>query len=211
VTLARELARSIDVPIEWTITSGYGASKRILAGSAEEAKLMDPPDSFIHLASNADIDIRLAEKGIGNIHAYSEVAVRCTLFSLPYAGHMELAGYWARFHADQTDLTAPARSIVVFNISVENRADQTWTAGSGNYLRLGVLLRTTDGETVQELAGVILPPDVSSAGGVGMVPVQVNLPEQPGEYKLVIDVVHEFVCWFFEQGSTPLECSLRIE
>src|SRR5262245_48984405 len=52
LALARKLARDIDVPIEWTITSGYGASKRLVSGSAEAARLMDPPDSFIHLAAN---------------------------------------------------------------------------------------------------------------------------------------------------------------
>ena len=43
LTLARQLARNIDVPIQWIITSGYGASKRFLPGSAEAAWLMDPP------------------------------------------------------------------------------------------------------------------------------------------------------------------------
>ena len=29
---------------------------------------MDPPDSFIHMAANADIDVRLKERGIENIY-----------------------------------------------------------------------------------------------------------------------------------------------
>jgi len=66
--LARELARSIEVPIEWVITSGYGASKRFLHGSADGRRLMDLPDSFIHMAANADIDNRLKERGIENIY-----------------------------------------------------------------------------------------------------------------------------------------------
>jgi hypothetical protein len=66
--LARELAQKIDVPIEWIITSGYGASKRFLHGSTEAMRLMDPPDSFIHMAANADIDGRLKERGIENIY-----------------------------------------------------------------------------------------------------------------------------------------------
>ena len=68
LALARELAQSIDVPIEWVITGGYGASKRFLHGSAEAMRLMDPPDFFIHMAANADIDVRLKEKGIENIY-----------------------------------------------------------------------------------------------------------------------------------------------
>jgi hypothetical protein len=68
LALARELAQGIEVPIEWVITSGYGASKRFLHGSAEAMRLMDPPDSFIHMAANADIDVRLKERGIENIY-----------------------------------------------------------------------------------------------------------------------------------------------
>jgi len=68
LALARELAQSIDVPIEWVITSGYGASRRFLHGSAEAMGLMEPPDSFIHMAANADIDVRLKERGIENIY-----------------------------------------------------------------------------------------------------------------------------------------------
>jgi hypothetical protein len=67
LALARELAQSIDVPIEWVVTSGYGASKRFLNGSAEAMRLMDPPDSFIHMAANADIDVRLKERGVSRI------------------------------------------------------------------------------------------------------------------------------------------------
>ena len=77
LALARELAQSVDVPIEWIITSGYGASKRFLHGSAEAMRLMDPPDFFIHMAANADIDGRLKERGIENIYT-KDVDIRTT-------------------------------------------------------------------------------------------------------------------------------------
>ena len=57
-------------PIEWTITSGYGASKRFLPGSALEKSLMDPPESFIHLASNTDIEEKLKARGIETLYDY---------------------------------------------------------------------------------------------------------------------------------------------
>jgi hypothetical protein len=68
ILLARKLAREIGVPIEWTITSGYGASKRFLPGSTLEKGLMDPPESFIHLASNTDIEEKLKARGIDTIY-----------------------------------------------------------------------------------------------------------------------------------------------
>jgi hypothetical protein len=68
IALAHKLAKEIGVPIEWTITSGYGASKRFLPGSALEKSLMDPPESFIHLASNTDIEEKLKARGIKTIY-----------------------------------------------------------------------------------------------------------------------------------------------
>ena len=69
------MAQDIGVPIEWVITSGYGASKRFEHGSADAMKLMDPPDSFIHMAANADIDNRLKERGIDSIYKKENVVV----------------------------------------------------------------------------------------------------------------------------------------
>jgi hypothetical protein len=38
---------------------------------------MDPPDSFIHMAANADIDNRLKERGIENIYT-KDINIRTT-------------------------------------------------------------------------------------------------------------------------------------
>jgi Radical SAM superfamily len=98
IALARRLAKEIDVPIEWTITSGYGASKRFTHRSALAESLMDPPDSFIHLSSNADIDERLNNRDIGTIYSYNEINAKCDLIRLPY--HRFFKGYSARFSSD---------------------------------------------------------------------------------------------------------------
>jgi organic radical activating enzyme len=201
MALARELARSIDVPIQWVITSGYGASKRFLHGSPEAAGLMDPPDSFIHLATQTEINSRLAT-----------IRVACELLSLPYAKDDGVIGYRARFRSDDSAIVAPAGSTVLFNINVENRTDQNWDPGGSDYLRLGVLLKTAAGETIHELqGGSILPVGVSRPGGRDMVQLWVTVPAQPGQYKLILDVVHEWVCWFSERGSPPLLLSLHVE
>ena len=225
IELARKLARSIDVPIEWVITSGFGASKRFLHGSAEAARLMDPPDSYIHMAANADIEDRLKNRaGTDKIHTYSEVQAQCQLLSLPkiHRGEQGVLArirtaierrfkYRARFQADETQICAPAGSRVIFNIDIENQTDQAWDASGLNCLRLGVLLKDFDGKTIREMPGTILPSGVAGPGGREAVLVAVNLPEQPGEYRLLIDVVQEWVCWFSERGSHPLICTLRVE
>jgi hypothetical protein len=227
LALARQLARYIDVPIEWVITSGYGASKRFLHGSAEAARLMDPPEFFIHMAANADIENRLKERGIGagGIHVYNTIQTSCELQSYPYAqsaGWRRILAriraaiegsrdYRALIRADDSSITAPVGSTVLFDVSFVNRTGQTWDLGGSNYLRLGVLLKTATGETVRELPGAILPPGVAHPGERDSVPLRVTLPDRPGHYKLIIDVVQEGVCWFSDNGSPPLECSLSVE
>jgi hypothetical protein len=210
LALARKLARNIDVPIEWTVTSGYGASKRFLPGSTEATRLMDPPDSFIHLAANADIDHRLAERGVGKIQHYCEINARCELLLLPYVQGDRPVGYRACICVDDTIITAPAGSTILFNISLENQTDQTWDVEGSDSLRLGVMETTIAGEMIRELPGIKLPQGAARPGGRDTVLLPVKLPDQPGDYKLVLDVVQEWVAWFSDRGSPPLVLTVHL-
>jgi hypothetical protein len=206
LALARDLARSIGVPIEWVITSGYGASKRFLHGSPEAARLMEPPDSFIHMAANAEIDSLLAGRGINHLASYHEISARCELLALPYTdGHK----YKARFSAAESSINVPTGASITFAIDVENHTDQSWDAAASNSLRLGVRLQGT-GRPTTELNGMMLPPATTRPDGASRVLLPINLPAEPGNYKLTIDVVQEGVCWFLDRGSRPLKCSVRI-
>jgi hypothetical protein len=209
VLLARQLAHDIDVPIEWTVTSGYGASKRFVSGSAAAARLMDPPDSYIHLASNADIDIRLADRGIGSIIHYSEVHLRCEVLSLPVVGRGG-TDYNVSFYAEDSFITASAGATILFNINIYNRTGRTWDVTGLNALRLGILEKTVTGATIRELPGAKLPQGAARLGGHDNVLVPVTLPDRPGEFQLMIDLVQEWVCWFFERGSQPWTCLVQL-
>jgi hypothetical protein len=207
VALARKLAKEIGIPIEWTITSGYGASKRFDHRSALAASLMDPPTSFIHLAANTDIDESLKDRGMGSIFDYCIIEADCDLLELPYAGD----GYRADFRSDRSFIDAPAGSRVTFNVNVVNKAKQHFDPEHPNYLRLGVLLKNWSGQTIEELAGVKLSSKAAIPGGRERLSIPVHLPAQPGEYRLALDVVHEFVFWFHDRGSQPLTCNVRVE
>ena len=206
LALARELAQSIGVPIEWVITSGYGASKRFLHGSADAMKLIAPPDFTIHMSANADIDYRLKESGIESIYTFCEISGRCDLLALPYQGQQSCL---ARFTAVKTNIIAPRNATVQLNIDVENCTGQTWDVNRSDCLRLGVRLQTSTGG-IRELDGIVLPGSAAQPNGQGTVALQVQLPDQSGKYRLVIDVVKEGVCWFSDRGSKPLVFSINI-
>lgn len=103
-------------------------------------------------------------------------------------------------------LAAPA---VLFNIAVENRIAQSWDVDQANHIRLGVLLKSPSGQKIDELPGIKLPTTVARPRGNDTILLPVKLPEQSGEYVLIVYLVHEWVCWFSEQGS--LTCTIRIE
>lgn len=208
IALARDLARSIGVPIEWTVTSGYGASKRFLPGSIEAARLMDPPDSYIHLASNAEIETRLAERDIEKISQFDGVRADCELLLLPYG---DKGGYRANIKSEVPIISGPAGSTILFNIDLNNKTDIGWDVSRSDYLRLGFLLKTTTGRTIRELPGFVLPPGAAKPRGRGRVVAPIRLPEEPGEYRLCLDVVHEWVCWFSDRGSGPLTIAVDVQ
>ena len=203
IKLARQLAQNIDVPIQWVITSGYGASKRFLPGSAEVVKLHDPPDSFIHLAALTEIETRLAKNDVGTIN------VSCELLKLPYG--LWRKGYRASFRSDRNLIVAPAGSMMTLDVNVANRTNQRWNVGDPNYLRLGVQLKNPSQAAITELTGAKLTSATTVPGGSETITIPIRLPGEPGEYKLVLDMVHEFVCWFGSRGSSPEVFDLRIE
>jgi hypothetical protein len=55
-----------------------------------------------------------------------------------------------------------------------------------------------------------LPAETVPAGGAGSTSVSVVLPQEPGQYQVLIDVVEEWVCWFFERGSQPLVLRVNV-
>jgi organic radical activating enzyme len=201
IALARKLAKEIDVPIRWVLTSGYGASKRFLPGSPQTAKILDdPPDFYVALAAQTDIINRLKERG-------EFISVRCELLLLPYDGCIS---YKARIRADDSVITVPAGASINFNIDVVNRTGRAWDNRRSDYLRLGCLLKTMRGQTIRELNGIRLAAAAARPGGQEEIWLHVSLPQEPGNYKLWIDVVQEWVCWFSDRGSQPLECTIHV-
>jgi hypothetical protein len=203
---AKGLAKEIGVPIEWVMTSGYGASKRFSHGSPEIARLTEGSDSSLHMAAGTRLlNLELKKRGVSWSDVYQEVDASCKVVAWRAPG-------LARLGMDEPSVTAPAGTRVLFHFDVENRAGETWNAGGAERFRLGVELRTAAGERLGELPGCLLPPEAGRLSGHASAPLTVMLPERPGEYQLLIDVVDMESCyWFMKLGSQPLVCRLRVE
>jgi pyruvate-formate lyase-activating enzyme len=187
LSLAKELAREMGVPIEWVIPFGEEASERFTPGSADFDRLSDGGD----FSNSMSVPKRLAY--------------------LTENGGVGLGRYLARITTKATSITAPAGARTVLTVDVENLTDQDWVSRHPNGFHIGVSLLTPSGRKIRELPGVELPPGAARAHGRDSTSIDVTLPEEYGQYQLLIDVVHNGVCWFFERGSQPLLCLVNAE
>jgi hypothetical protein len=100
------------------------------------------------------------------------------------------------------------------NLSVQNAGILTWPAGGENPVRLGFHWYDEAGEPV------IQPPeydyraplleDVTFANTAVFSQALVTAPEEPGQYTLKWDLVHEDLTWFADQGSATLDVSISV-
>ena len=235
LALARKMAREIDIPILWIITSGYGASKRFLPGSDLIPALNSPPDFIVHQAAQSQIESYLAEE------AASAIPISSELHKIPIeqvAGsvgiekggasawtwlHQALrkpirakrspdnSGYEARFACDQSEIVAQANETIFFSLNVKNLSGVSWdNEALTNNLRVGVALRDLNGGSITELGGAVLPVEGTRAGGICTSTFSVQLPDTRGSYQLLFDFVHEHVDWFSNRGSKPLLLKVNV-
>jgi len=186
---AREIAREIGVPIKWMMTHTVGASRRFLPGSREFERLCE-----------GDISIHPMSCGL-------------QLDEFWQTGGVSKGRYLASISADVSNIEGVAGEKVTLTLRVENKSGQDWRVGElgdRGVFRLGAHLRTPSGRKIKELPPMKLPVDAAPAGGVGSTTVSVTLPNEPGQYQVLFDVVEEWVCWFFERGSQPLVIRVNV-
>jgi hypothetical protein len=123
------------------------------------------------------------------------------------------------YRAEITALNAPAvmraGEKVVLRFRVKNLGYSTWPAVGNKEGRFQVnignrwLMAATN--EVNGLDGRTgMPADLLPGAEVEL-PLTVKAPEEPGDYVLEIDMVHEGVTWFYERGGTPLRLKVRVE
>jgi len=177
---ARELARAIGVPINFVLTHTPGASQRYLPGSAAYAGLFDGTATY----ATSTCEVQLVE----------------------FIGNDRIKGgrYLARITCEQTAISGVSNARITLDVRVENLTHSQWVTGHPYGFCLGILLRTTTGRKIRELPGCLLPTSITEPGGRAAAKVEIELPADPGEYQILVDVVEAGVCWFHERGSQPL-------
>nr|MBC8248939.1 N-acetylmuramoyl-L-alanine amidase [Anaerolineales bacterium] len=123
--------------------------------------------------------------------------------------------YLAQFLDDHdTPTSMLANSTHEVNLSVRNAGILTWPADGENPVHLGYHWYDEAGEWV------IQPPeydhrtpldeDVPFAHSAVFSPALVTAPEEPGQYTLKWDLVHEGVTWFADRGSATLDVAVSV-
>jgi N-acetyl-anhydromuramyl-L-alanine amidase AmpD len=123
------------------------------------------------------------------------------------------APYRAQWLDDRFPSRLNAGQIVTVPITVKNNGAIPWTPGGDHPFRLGyryyrnrrILALGEEKDLRTEV------PQTVSAGETVTIAVRVALPDQPGNYTLEMDVVHEGVTWLKEQGSPVLTRWLTVE
>jgi SAM-dependent methyltransferase len=91
---------------------------------------------------------------------------------------------------------------------VTNTSGIDWPAGAR--VVLGNHWRSTGGELLVRHDGRCPMTEGLAAGGSRRLELEVTAPQQPGRYRLELDLVEDGVCWFAERGSPTAEAVVRV-
>ncbi len=87
-----------------------------------------------------------------------------------------------------------------YNVTVTNTGEDTWTAGGGNPVRLGLHWMNSSGGWITD-SRVNLPYDIGPGGSVNLT-VTTTAPSSTGSYYLGHQMVKEGIMWY-EQSNNP--------
>jgi tRNA (mo5U34)-methyltransferase len=122
----------------------------------------------------------------------------------------------AHYAAEVSLLAGPdGAASLRYRIAVENTGAAIWRArgeaGAGRGpVRLGShLLRADEAEVAWDFAFAALPHDVAPGERAELV-LEIEVPGQPGEYVVEVDLVLEGIGWFEEAGGSTLRLPLAV-
>lgn len=190
---AAELAKSLDVRIDWLPTHSENSSRRYLVGSKELERLQG----------------RRPSTGGGT----AEVKLRNSMEQ----SDATTATYLASIDSDVSTITVIEGRSIRLDVTITNLSKSEWLCASLSSLyqkdsgiRVGVLAQDNSGRTICDLWGGPLPEDKIPAGGSATLHIHADNPLPPGEYRILVDLVDEAKCWFHERGSAALLCETMV-
>lgn len=104
--------------------------------------------------------------------------------------------------------TLAAGAAAPVQVQIRNESSTTWPAAA--LLRVGGRWHTANGEFIVEHDIRELLPTALSPGEELVVETGIRAPAAPGDYRLELDLVHEFGGWFSEHGSPALTLAIDV-
>ena len=117
------------------------------------------------------------------------------------------------YRAELTDVTVQSSAgwgdRVVVRATVRNASSATWPSAEAD-IAVGARWATPDGTTLAVAEGRAPVAADLEPGQVYGVEFSLPAPHVKGEHLIVVDIVHEGVCWFAEHGSPTVDCRVLV-
>jgi protein tyrosine phosphatase (PTP) superfamily phosphohydrolase (DUF442 family) len=125
----------------------------------------------------------------------------------------EYRGGWMTYQVECFErLTAQPRrgEAIAYRVRLRNTGTSSWRMRPGKKagIHLGYILRDQQNQGCTGRAG-LLDAEVAPGETIDLTLV-VDPVYRPGRYRLLVDMVDEYQCWFYQAGSEPLEEELDI-
>ena len=121
--------------------------------------------------------------------------------------------YRAAITAPAAEVSAEPGAAVSVPVTVRNASSITWPcrrlASSAHPMKLGNHWRTADGHLLALDDGRALLREDLAPGAAVQLSLTVNLPPDPGRYRLELDLVHDWIAWFADKGSPTVQITAR--
>lgn len=186
IASAKKLAAELGVSIDWLPTHSVGASKRYLPDSPEFDRLRGGKVSTG--GGSAELKLKNTVKNGGVFGDF----------------------YLVSFKSAQDAIVIRAGERIYIDFEVSNLSGTDWVREESDAIRMGALLQSKKGRTIANLWSAPLPEEAARVGKTGFFRLEADGPASPGEYRVLVDVVEENVCWFHERGSAPYLCSVTV-
>jgi SAM-dependent methyltransferase len=139
------------------------------------------------------------------------------LLAFQLSSHLRIASpmsdlsYRADLDVDLLEYRAAPGEKFGLKVKIFNRSESDWIVNAHNPFAIGNHWLAADATMLQRDDGrTRLPQDLPANSSVTL-DLMVTAPNEPGEYLLELDMVHEGVAWFAAKGSPSVRIAVHVE